>query len=224
MQVDPMETWRRLTTHYAGMSEGELLNLAADYHHLTDMARQVLRDEMRKRGLSDPRSYAADQPGAAGVDWNSGSGPLAANGAAHHHRTGGFVWKNMLCACSNREEAWQITEVLRRVGIESWIDGAPSYYTPLPEMDMSGRRLRVLVASDQLDAALAILAQPIPQDIVEQSRAEQVEYQPPVCPACGAPDPLLEGVAPANSWKCDICGRQWSEAAGEDCDPQPGSN
>jgi hypothetical protein len=54
MLDSPDEEWRRLTAHYAGMWDDELLNLAADYKDLTEMAQQVLRDEMRKRKLGDP--------------------------------------------------------------------------------------------------------------------------------------------------------------------------
>jgi hypothetical protein len=213
MQTDPMQTWRQLTAHYAQMSEGELINLAEDLPDLTDMARQVLRDEMRKRGLGDPQNYAANQSNPASAQTKTGSGSrLAASSSAPGSS---LVWKTLLCECSNREEAWQISEVLRRAAIENWIDGAQVFYTPLPEMDMSDHRLRVLVASDTLDAARAVLASPIPQDIIEQSKAEQAEYEPPVCPSCGAPDPLLEDVDPANSWKCEVCGRQWTEAVGQ---------
>jgi hypothetical protein len=54
MFESPDKEWRRLTEHYAGMYDEELLDLARDYKDLTEMAQQVLRDEMKKRGLSDP--------------------------------------------------------------------------------------------------------------------------------------------------------------------------
>ena len=54
MQESPDKEWRRLTEHYAGMYDAELLELARDYKNLTEMAQQVLRDEMKKRGLGEP--------------------------------------------------------------------------------------------------------------------------------------------------------------------------
>lgn len=54
MQESPEKEWRRLTEHYAGMYDAELLELARDYKNLTEMAQQVLRDEMKKRGLGEP--------------------------------------------------------------------------------------------------------------------------------------------------------------------------
>lgn len=208
-----MENWRRLTRHYAEMSDGELIALAEDFRDLVETARQVLRDEMRKRGLGDPQSYAETQLTRREDAQSNVSATAIAGGQTSPYDA--FVWKNVLCDCSSREEAWQIFEALRRAGIESWIDGSQMQYTPLPDLGANGSRHRVLVAAGQLDVARAILAQPIPQDIVEQSKAEEPEYEPPVCPACGAPDPLLEGVDPVNSWKCEVCGRQWTESAQE---------
>ena len=79
-------------------------------------------------------------------------------------------------------------------------------------MEFGRRYARVLVAADQLDQARAIAARPIPPEIVSESAPKLPDYQPPKCPGCGAPDPVLEGVDPANSWKCEQCGRQWTES------------
>jgi hypothetical protein len=210
-----MEMWRELTRNYAEMSEGELVNLAEDFGDLTEMAGQVLRDEMRKRGLGDPQDYLARPNSAVGMARGSGGSRIGASAEDEEGPSTGFVWKNLLCECGSREEAWQIREVLQRAGIESWTDGAQSSYAPLPEMGSGGQRVRVLVAADTLDAARAVISQPIPADIVEMSKAEHQEYEPPVCPRCGAPDPVLEGVDPVNAWKCEVCGRKWSEPAND---------
>ena len=57
-----MLEWRRLTEHYREMSDGELYELADDFGNLTDTAQQVLRSEMKSRGLGEtqaPTSRAA---------------------------------------------------------------------------------------------------------------------------------------------------------------------
>jgi hypothetical protein len=208
MQTDPMEMWRQLTRNYAEMSEGELVNLAEDFGDLTEMARQALRDEMRKRGLGDPGDYA---PGNEGTARHQGRLPSAADG--EDGPSDEFVWKNVLCQCGSREEAWQVRETLKRAGIDNWADGQQSLYTPLPDMGAGGQKIRILVASDNLEAARAVLSDPIPPDIVEQSKAEGQMYEPPVCPGCGAADPVLENVDPVNAWKCEVCGKEWTEAA-----------
>ena len=214
MRIDPMQNWRSLTDYYARMSDGELLAVAEDYRDLIDTARQVLRDEMRKRNLGDPQSIASAGSRDEDGQLNSAAFPLDSTNATDDAATPEeFVWKNVLCDCNDREEAWQIREVLRRAGIESWIDGSRTNSAPLSDLSLNQSRPRLLVAADQLDSARAVLSQPIPQDIVEQSKAEEVEYAPPVCPACGAPNPILESADPTNSWKCEDCGKEWSEAA-----------
>jgi hypothetical protein len=203
MHIDPMQNWRSLAENYARMSDGELLALAEDFGDLTDAARQVLREEMRKRNLGDPQSDAWAPPRSADAQQDSSDSEDGDSDGSREE----FDWKHVLRENCNREQASQIYEVLKRAGIECWIDRSRNY---LPLTDPG---VRVLVASDQLEAADAILAHPIPPDIVEQSKAEQAEYQLPVCPACGAPDPILESASPTNSWKCDVCGKEWSETA-----------
>ena len=214
MQLDPMEDWRRLTRTYSAMHDDELRHLAADFASLTDTARQILRDEMRKRGLGDPQSLTPPGNHGSSPQWNptAFAPPAQTAGADLDHQ---FVWKNLLCECDERGEAWQIEEFLRRAGIESWTEDSQRYL-PYLQLDMSRPRLRLLVAAGDLDRARAIAAQPVPQDIVEQSKTEQPDYEPPACPGCGAPDPLLEDVDPVNRWRCETCGRVWSEANAED--------
>jgi len=69
----------------------------------------------------------------------------------------------------------------------------------------------VVVAADQLEQAIEIANQPIPKEIVEESKAEVPEYVPPSCPKCGAEDPVLESAEPTNAWLCEACGAQWSD-------------
>lgn len=209
MQLDPMEHWRQLTRHYADMSDGELIALAQDFQNLTEVARQALRDEMRKRNLSDPLSVASTPPGLPDMQQDSFD---ATNSERGGDRPGDLVWKEVLYRCSDSETASQISEVLRRAGIESWTD-MPNEYAHIVDAGMQPR-YRVLVSSDRLEEARAILARPIPADIIAESKAEELDYEPPVCPACGAPDPILDRVEPStNFWKCDVCGGQWTETA-----------
>ena len=212
MQANPIEEWQRLTELYREMGDGELEALDADKADLTEMAQQVLRDEMRKRGLdklnkpsgpsSEPNqagSFGASKCGT-GVDASSGETGVEASDQEVE-----YTWKTPLCECEDQDEAWQIWEVLREAGIESWIEG-PGF--------RDGRDLfspRIVVAADQLDKAHEIVSQPIPQEIVEQSKIGVPEYVPPVCPSCGAEEPTLESADPVNSWKCESCGKQWSE-------------
>jgi hypothetical protein len=216
MQDDPARYWQDLTENYRQMSDGELLELGTKPEDLTEIARQVLRDEMRRRRLDEEAPAPAEAPRrtvqAASIHWESPSSRRAfgpddredvVSDEPHE-----FTWKTPLCECGSQHQAWQLAEALRRQGIESWIQALANsdgidLVTP-----------RVLVAADELDRARIIAAQPIPPDILEETETEVPEFDAPVCPKCGAYDPVLESIDPVNAWICEACGAEWS-------DPEP---
>ena len=202
------------------MLDGELEQLAESFGDLTETAQQVLRAELRSRGLEEPGA-----PKTTG----SYSTPSATNrfvssferdaGLSRSDKPDGdeeddsqkdFTWKTLLCECSTSAEAYQLKQVLQRAGIDSWVEkpGSSRY-----SFGMSSPR--VVVAADQLEQAIEIASQPIPKEIIEESKVEVPEYVPPSCPKCGAEDPVLESAEPVNAWLCEACGEQWSEPAPE---------
>jgi hypothetical protein len=216
MQVDPIEEWRRLREHYTQLNDEELYELALDFADLTEPAQQVLRDEMRSRGL-DLTPAPREVPKFASGFIASKSDPHASQPGTTNtnqpeddktDRPHEYTWKTPLCEREDFSQAWQIHRVLQQAGIESWIEQPGSRYSD------SGLPFRVMVAADQLDAAIEIAARPIPKEIVEESQMDPSEYEPPICPKCGAGDPVLEGVDPVNSWLCEACGNQWTESVG----------
>ena len=117
------------------------------------------------------------------------------------------LWKTLLCECETTEQARQLSDVLKRAGIESWIEGPGSRYSGL---NLANPRL--VVAADQLEDAQRVLSQPIPEEIIDESKTTVPEFELPVCPKCAAADPALEGVDPFNTWRCEACGYQWTES------------
>jgi hypothetical protein len=224
MEIDFAAEWQRLTRHYAEMGDDELRELAGQFGDLTEMAQQVLRDEMRKRRLGDPGEHrkpeslreqtrrlrenrdAARKGLVPPPQWDTALAlPAEENGAEEEEQGHEYTWKTLLCECDTREEAWQIYEVLRRAGIESWLE-APGRYS---ELNVNGPR--VIVAADQLDQARQIASQPIPQDVIDDSKIRVPEFKSPHCPRCNAGDPVLESVDPSNAWSCECCGYEWAE-------------
>jgi hypothetical protein len=222
MHEDTIADWQRLTQLYSEMGDGELEALNDDIGDLTEVAQQVLRDEMKKRGLNEPSvSRGAFEPPERFAPRQSDDEVDSLNeydDAEDEEPPQEFTWKTLLCECEEREEAWQIREALRQAGIESWMEGSGSQV-------WDGRsNPRILVAADQLEQAREIASQPIPQAIVEQSRMQVPDFEPPVCPSCGADDPILEGADPVNTWRCERCGKQWAdpaEEASESSEDQP---
>ena len=207
MRTDPIEEWRRLTEHYRALTDEQLEELAFDLADLTPAAQQVLRGEMRSRGLRDPEapSQVSKQSDDLVVPQRDPSSGIGEESGFPHE----YTWKTLLCQCSTRAEAAQISELLRRAGIESWVD-APASYSPYAELDLANPR--ILIAADELDQARSLVSMPMPQDILDASAETVPEFEVPHCPACGAADSVLEGVEPVNSWRCEFCGKQWMES------------
>lgn len=195
MQTDPADEWRRLSALYSAMGDIEIQELADQINDLTPTAQDVLRDELKKRGLSDAKARHRSTQRAQSILENEES------------RTADlpyeFSWKVRVFESEDLEETRQLAEVLSRAGIERWAERAPS-----------GQYV-ILVAADQVDEAKELLAQPIPQDIIDQLQEEAAatQYELPTCPACGAPDPILESVEPSNNWLCESCDHTWSDPA-----------
>ncbi len=226
MHVDPIEEWRRLREHYTQLNDEELYELALDFGNLTETAQQVLRDEMRSRGLDDPRAPRQIPNYAAALATSNSNPHISQPSAATANQAEGdetdlphaYTWKTQLCECESTEQAWQIHQVLKQARIDSWVEHPGSRYS------FGITYPRVMVAADQLEAAIEIAARPIPKEIVEESQMDPAEYEPPTCPKCGAGDPVLEAVDPVNSWLCEACGNQWTEAADDANAEVPGKN
>ena len=209
MQRDTIADWQSLTQLYSEMSDGELFALDAGIEDLTEMAQQVLRDEMRKRGLAREPASNLDRKvaGHREVPLRDSDGvfPISEDGAEDSGLPREYTWKTALCDCEDGDYAGQLQAALKAEGIESWIEGAG--YRVAADM----LNPRILVAADQLEQAREIASRPIPQAIAEQFKMEIPEYLPPVCPKCGADGPVLESADPSNSWLCECCGEQWTD-------------
>jgi hypothetical protein len=226
MQQDPLEEWRRLTALYREMGDIEIRDLVDQINDLTPNAQQILRDELKKRGISekapvpDVRSHASLN---SLVHWDgredSGLDP---DNSTSEGSAAEYTWKTGLCRCESTDVAAQRCEMLSRAGIESWVQRPGSRFV-IPWVDEPGfGDIQINIAADQLDQARLVIAQPIPQDIIDEVKqdAETPAYEIPVCPKCKAEDPTLESVEPANNWLCESCGYTWSDPILDPTAPQ----
>jgi hypothetical protein len=167
------------------------------------LAQEVLRNEMRNRGLSDPAAppkrvvraaLKSEQPAlamplpvdpfhiASDVDPDDYAGVHGeAEPGDGSDGPRDYTWKTPLLDCEDREQALMLREVLRRAGIDSWIEAQ--------SIELAGPR--VVVAADQLEEAQEIAVRPIPKEIIDEYSTEAPEFVPPKCPKCGAEDPVL---------------------------------
>jgi len=241
MQPDPVLEWQRLTAEYRQKSPEELLELARDFADLTETAQQVLRGEMRSRGMEDPESPgSATKPHPARID--PAHAPLALRNTRCDGGTtadieygpfvafGGIAPELVPDTPESRDEAegpheytWktvlcecETTEQARLLSEALQKSGIDSWIDhPGSTYRYRGSAVeypRILVAADQLDQARAIAANPIPQEIVDQAKEEAPEFVEPKCPKCGSDDVVLEGVDPENIWRCEQCEERWTES------------
>jgi len=230
MQIDPMEERQRITALYHRMYDDELINLVADKEDLTEIARQVLEDELKSRGLGDLSNAVPAQQSPeprlerrAALLGNQGGAPqlvLDYRSTQMGEAPLEYTWKTLLCECESMEQARLLCETLRRAGIGNWIDGQDA---GIRHKGMEFPNPRVMVAADQLEEARAVAAKPIPADVIADANVSMGDFNMPRCPHCGARDPALEGVNPFNSWRCEACGNQWTESEeGQASDPMGG--
>jgi hypothetical protein len=216
MQTDPMEEWRRLTTLYGEMGDVEIRELADQINDLTPSAQQVLRDELKKRGIGAERPVQTDAARAANgafVRWDREQDTAAdPDNALSEDQLVEYSWKIGLCRCDSYDEAAARGEMLRRAGIDSWIQ-RPGSRSVVPWLELGVGDIQINVAADQLDEAKAIVGQPIPQEILDDLAEGKAAppYELPACPKCRAEDPTLESVEPSNNWLCESCGYTWSD-------------
>jgi hypothetical protein len=214
-----MEEWRRLTALYSQMGDIEIRELATQINDLTETAQQILRDELKKRGVSEKSSNShstsreAVDDDSAEVHWDFEEGSnQGTDDDLAGTRSVEYTWKTGLCRCDSIDEAAQRGEMLRRAGIESWVQRPGSRFV-VPWLELGVGDLQINVAADQLEEARAVLTQPIPQYIIDELKEDQSApaFELPRCPKCKAEDPTLESVEPSNNWLCESCGYSWSD-------------
>jgi hypothetical protein len=183
---DPEKERWRLAALYAGMSEGELQELAEDGGSLADGAREALRFEISRRGLD----IAVLDP-TAGADRAESSRLVT------------------LRQFRDLPEALLAKGVLDSAGIESFLgDENVVWMDWFLSNAIGGVKLRV--REEEAAAASALLDQQPPEAFDVQGAGE---YKQPRCPNCGSPDVALLELFKHFGWKCHSCGHLWEESS-----------
>ncbi len=215
--MDPMSEFAELRRNYEQMLDGELEELDRVKNDLSSTAQGILQEELKKRGLSVWGKRESEKVmRMVGGDDDVSDEPATAADSVYDEKgqfvdTRGkvFTYKTLLCECDDAEQAYQLKELLQRNGIDSWVSvpgGGRGFGLPA----------KVEVGADQLEQAKMIVAQPMPQEIIDmfsEMKEDVAEYELPKCPKCGDADPILENAEPVNQWLCESCGHMWSDEA-----------
>jgi hypothetical protein len=182
--------YQELVTLYGSYGDDELVGLGRGVADLTEMAQEVLKGELKRRGLKiapareqvearvltddelqDMRTYAELAPAECIFDFEDERAASAAYYA------------------------------LTSEGIEAIVVSPRG-------AKYDNRGPRVVVTPKDVERAATILSQPSADKLKEETPAE---FDLPRCPACGGQETLLESVDPVNQWRCDGCGHTWLE-------------
>jgi DNA-directed RNA polymerase subunit M/transcription elongation factor TFIIS len=207
---DAASEWLRLTAHYRGMSDGELLSLARDSSKLTEAAQQILKAEFSARHLELPPPGEPGPPPEPETDPDS---PYAEDRELVEIRT---VWK--------LPDALQLQWLLDRAGIPFYMgDEKATGVDKVMSNFGGGVSVKVMrVGSPYAGQALKNY-QPANEPPEEQEGPHPGEEEIPIaCPKCRSTEVVFEGLASAPTtkdndssqnfqWVCDSCGYEWDD-------------
>jgi hypothetical protein len=199
---DPEER-SRLADFYSHQLDGELEKIASNAFDLTDVAREVLNEELSRRGLKPVQDIQrTTEPGDDEIDAQRLSTVR--------------IFRDL-------PEALLAKGCLESAGIEAILvdDNMVRLHWFISNL-IGGIKLQV--AADDLQEATSILDQPIPEQL---DLGDAEDYQQPRCPKCGSLDvsfdelnkPLAYGSAwiglplpiHRKGWICHSCRHQWAE-------------
>jgi DNA-directed RNA polymerase subunit M/transcription elongation factor TFIIS len=202
--TDPQEA-QRLQERYAQMSDGELEAVADDGYQLTDPAQQILRAEIRQRGLGIRLRERAETVATPGDALAGDFDPSDLDLVRVHS-----VW--------DRAEAIRTKRILNESGI-------PCYLGPDNLEDENTFNLNFSQGVDlkvrYVDNQRALGAIRYAFDSDPQSEPEIIREASIRCPKCNSEEVVFQSrdsgsgagpdAAAKFNWNCDACGHRWSD-------------
>ena len=211
--------WSRLTDLYSTMCEGELEKLANEAYELTDMARDVLRGEISRRGLrlqllDHPAPPEITQPKERPADFDPTQLDLVGFGRVY-----------------DLEEARRTKNILNQFGVmpyfgpdnlENVEELGPLFAAAEAEAQKRGFQVGVQlnVPSGDSQRASQALANAPPEPEPQTTPEDDRDYLA-VCPRCHSPEIVFQGLDDDGSsdpvidsewnWTCDACGHKWTD-------------
>jgi hypothetical protein len=226
--IDPETERKRLLDFYTRQMDGRLEQIASQAAGLTDLAREVLQDELARRDLKvELQSPLVENiPPVAPVEPT----PQESEIVEEQSVSGELAKRNLVTIRKFRDlpEALLAKGSLDSAGIESSLGDDNMVRLDWFISNLLGG-IKLLVDAQDAEAANEILSQPIPERF-EVEGAE--EYQQPHCPQCHSLDvsfeELYKPIAYASlylevplpihrkGWICQSCHHTWQADETED--------
>jgi hypothetical protein len=222
--IDPEQERKRLLDYYSRQMDGRLEQIATQAAGLSELAREVLREELVRRGLDvallqPPRK---EETSSTTPVEPSSTEPPVRNGQPPSDE---FEKRNLVIIRKFRDlpEALLAQGLIDSAGIETFLfDDATVRMNWFWSNLLGG--IKLLVDAENVEAANEILNQPIPEGFTFEGAGD---YQQPRCPKCQSMDISLEELnkpiaygslfinlpVPIHrkGWICHSCKHMWRE-------------
>jgi len=231
--IDPEHERRRLAEFYADQLDGELEKVAGQAYELTEIAREALKAELSKRGLTP--EFVEQRPVILKKEAlpKAGDPPPPKIGNEEPRSGGGELeLRDMVTIRKFRDlpEALFAKGSLESAGIECALVDDNMVRLDWFISNLLGG-VKLMVNSEDAKEADEILNQPIPEQF---DAAGSGEYQQPHCPQCQSLDVAFQelnkpvayvsafiGVplpVSRHAWRCHSCHAEWEDAPETDLD------
>lgn len=230
-RIDPEQERQRLADFYAGQLDGKLEKIAGTAYELTDIAKEVLRAELAKRGLTPTLAELPPPPPPSAKDQQQPQpGDPPPNEPAGEELTedlgdSEFELRNMVTVRRFRDlpEALLAKTCLDSAGIESLlIDDNTVRLDWFWSNMISG--VKVKVDPEDAESANELLSQPIPDKFEVDGVGE---FEQPHCPRCQSLDVTFKELnrpisyltlwlnvpipVYRRAWRCHSCNVEWED-------------
>ena len=215
VMIDPEQERKRLLDFYSRQMDERLEQIATQAAGLREVAREVLRQELIRRGLD----VELLQPPTAAVEL-----PPEEPSGAEQSSSGEFEKRNLVIIRKFRDlpEALVAQGIIDSVGIETFLFDDATVRMDWFWSNLLGG-IKLLVDAENVEAANEILNQPIPEGFAFEGAGD---YQQPRCPKCQSMeisfeelDKLAYGSLFVNlplpihrkGWLCHSCKHAWRD-------------
>jgi len=195
--------WLRLSEHYRQMTDGELIAIARDRSQLTEIAQQILAQELSQRKLKVEPEKRRGEPGTRDQDAPRNPHPNVANNAPSRSGTR--------------------THPVGDTGASAYVGDPYAEDRKLVELLTvwslrDARQVQSMLGGAAWPWALQALAHYEPKDVPEWEKREWEKEVAVRCPSCRSKDIVFEelvktanGASPKYRWTCSVCGNQWQD-------------
>jgi hypothetical protein len=222
-KIDPEQERQRLSEFYSRQMDGELEKTAGQAYELTEVARELLRAELARRGLTP--KFVENAPIILKKKPMPMPGDPPPPEPPVESMPGGEPEQRDLVTIRrfrDLPEALLAEGSLKSSGIDCLLIDDNTIRMDWFWSNLLGG-IKLQVDSENAEAASEILDQPIPESL---EVAGIGEYEQPRCPKCSSLDVAFRELDPAayltlvvnlpipihrKAWRCHSCGMEWEE-------------